>query len=418
MSTSTISKNAFALLLVQFSNYIAPLLLLPYLSRVLGVDGFGLIMVTLSLCALCYLFTDYGFNLSASYWIAKHRTRKRKVGQYIGAVFIIKMVIFFILILSLSIYYFFGKGILSTRGDLLLLVGIVALSQAYQPIWFYQGIERMRNVTIFMVTSKLSHLLIVLTLVKQTNDEDYVLVSLIVSNLLATIIAIRFIFKEGYGIGLPSKVLVRYVLRTSTDFFISRVAVGIYTTASTFIVGNVAGLVQAATYSAAEKLYQAGQSITSPISQALYPHLARSKNNTLLFKFIMFTLPIMIIGCIIIGVYADFFLALIYGKSFSNAEEVLRIFLVCTVVTFVSINFGYPAFAALGKVRIANKTVLLGGIIQSILLCYLYLQHEITSVNVAYCVLITESAVFASRVILLSIFTRRRNLASSKVTNV
>lgn len=358
-------------------------------------------MMTLSLCALSYIFTDYGFNLSASYWIAKHRDRKRKVSQYIGAIFAIKLIIYIFLLITLYIYHVWSKSALSYRLDLLALVALVALAQTFQPMWFFQGIEKMKNVTIYMVTSKLLYLALVLFFVSKTSDENYVLFSLIISNLIATGIALLSIYKEGYFVSTPSWLLIRYVFKTSTDFFISRVAVSVYTTASTFIVGNAAGLSQAGIYSAAEKLYQAGQSVSSPITQALFPYLARTKDNRILFKFIIITLPIMIIGCAVVGYYADFFLHLFYGDKFGESVSVLRVFLFCTVITFVSINFGYPAFAALGKIKLANKTVLVGGITQSLLLVYLFVSHQISAINVAYCVLITETIVLLIRVLLL-----------------
>lgn len=409
MNTNVVYKNAIALLLVQFSNYIAPLLVLPYLSRVLGIEGFGLIMMTLSLCSLSYLFIDYGFNLSASYWIAKHRDRINKVSQYVGAVFIIKLGIYLVLLLVLVLYHFLGDSLLSQRTDLLTLTALVALSQAFQPIWFFQGIEKMRSVTIYMVTSKLLYLVLIFLFVRSPSNENYVLLSLMVSNLISTMIALLSIYKEGYGIRLPSILLIRYVFKASTGFFMSRVAVSIYTTASTFIVGNIAGLGQAAVYSAAEKLYQAGQSVTSPISQALYPHLARTKSYRILFKFMIITFPVMVVGCGIVFYYADFFLKLIYGGQFTDSVRVLRVFLISTLVTFVSINFGYPAFAAIGKVKLANKTVLFGGFTQSVLLILLYSINEISALSVAYCVLITESIVLFTRVFLLHLCMRKRN---------
>ncbi|MFB9998018.1 oligosaccharide flippase family protein [Providencia rustigianii] len=65
-------------------------------------------------------------------------------------------------------------------------------------------------------------------------------------------------------------------MKSSYTYFLSRASVVIYTSASTFIVGSYSGLNQAALFSSAEKLYQAGQSITSPVSQAIFPHIART----------------------------------------------------------------------------------------------------------------------------------------------
>ncbi|HCR2008142.1 TPA: O100 family O-antigen flippase, partial [Enterobacter cloacae subsp. dissolvens] len=92
---------------------------------------------------------------------------------------------------------------------------------------------------------------------------------------------------------------------------------------------------------------------------------------------------------------------LIYGANFVSAQYVLKIFLIISVVTFVSVNLGYPAFAAMGKVKLANYTVMFGGTVQVLLLVILYTINSISAVNVALSVLTTEILVLAVRILLL-----------------
>ncbi|EIQ0042726.1 oligosaccharide flippase family protein, partial [Escherichia coli] len=151
MINKVLLKNMVALTLVQFSNYLAPLLVLPYLSRVLGTDGFGMIMMSLSLCSIGFIITDYGFNLSASYWIAKNAQNRDKVSKYIGAVYVIKCLLIFLFIIGLVIYSFISNSLLASQHTLIVLILLVVLFQSFQPMWFFQGIEKLKNVTIYMV---------------------------------------------------------------------------------------------------------------------------------------------------------------------------------------------------------------------------------------------------------------------------
>ena len=153
-------------------------------------------------------------------------------------------------------------------------------------------------------------------------------------------------------------------------------------------------------YGASEKLYQASQSVTSPIAQALFPYMAKNKDSKLLMKVIAFTGIPLTFGCITVGFFANDILALIFGDEFRQSAHILQIFLVITVVNFVSVNYGYPAFAGIGKVHIANYTVMLGALFQIICLLLLFITDSFSGLLVVSSVLFTELIIMLSRIII------------------
>ncbi len=58
--------NAVSLYAVQGLNYLLPLLLLPYLLRVLSPEGYGSIMLAQSVAGYAIILTEFGFNLTAA----------------------------------------------------------------------------------------------------------------------------------------------------------------------------------------------------------------------------------------------------------------------------------------------------------------------------------------------------------------
>jgi PST family polysaccharide transporter len=72
--------------------------------------------------------------------------------------------------------------------------------------------------------------------------------------------------------------------KDSSQFFLSRVSVSIYTSANAFVLGLFTDNTMVGFYSVAEKLYQAMQSLYAPITQTLYPYVAKQKNITLFKK--------------------------------------------------------------------------------------------------------------------------------------
>ncbi|EIH0305404.1 oligosaccharide flippase family protein, partial [Escherichia coli] len=76
MLNFTLIKNIFYLFIVQIINYVAPFLVLPYLSRVLSVDNFGLLMMIISASSIALIVTDYGFSLSGPLFVAVNKHNK------------------------------------------------------------------------------------------------------------------------------------------------------------------------------------------------------------------------------------------------------------------------------------------------------------------------------------------------------
>ncbi|BBT67265.1 MULTISPECIES: oligosaccharide flippase family protein [Aeromonas] len=396
MSQKKVYKNIGYLLLVQFANYVAPLMVLPYLTRILSVDGFGLVVMTISMCGIAMILTDFGFNLSGTYWISKHRDNKKEISKYIGAVTAIKFLLCIISSLSVLIYSYYTD--IDFGASILVAVVAIIFSQGFQLTWFFQGIEKMKNVTASMVVAKLFYVIAIFLIVKEQSDTATVLLCLAVSNIISTIIGFILLYKEGLSLEKPDWAQVVSAFKDSFSFFLSRAAVGLYTSASTFIVGSISGIQQAALYSSAEKLYQAGQGVTAPVSQALYPYLARSGDIRALYKFVLILLMPLVLGCSVCYLFAEDILRIFYGEQFSSAYSILRMFLICSVINFVSVNFGYPAFSTIGRLDIVNRSVYIGGIAQFCSLGYLFSTNNVNAYNVVLSVLCVEVVVMVIRV--------------------
>ena len=74
-----IVKNYIALLFIQGANFILPLIILPYLVRVLGSEKFGLVMIAQSVAIFLTIIVDFGFNISATKEVASLKNDKEKL---------------------------------------------------------------------------------------------------------------------------------------------------------------------------------------------------------------------------------------------------------------------------------------------------------------------------------------------------
>ncbi|WP_240699921.1 MULTISPECIES: oligosaccharide flippase family protein [unclassified Vibrio] len=382
---------------VQFINYLSPLLVLPYLSRVLSIEDFGQLTIVWSICLAALVLTEFGFNLSGPYFISKRSSNKEKVSRYISSSIIIKLICYIILFLLasfVSFYYYKFDPIL------FLLVSLNVFFLSFQLLWFFQGIERMKSITLITFSSRFFYILATFIFVNSESTIYPPIFILTISNLIGMVFSLYLIFiKYNYKMLRVNKRYVTKVCRSAKYFYISRASVLSYSYLNNLVVGIVLGPTSAALYTSCEKLYSAGQSITSPIAIVLYPYLSRTRDKFLFYKIISIFSVVVILGVSFFFYYSEEVLKIVFGDGYIDGSDILRVFLIISVVNFLSVNFGYPAFSIKNRIDIANKSVIIGAFIQMLILPILYYYGYFSEINLVLSVLAVESVVLSYRLI-------------------
>ena len=164
------------------------------------------------------------------------------------------------------------------RSDLPLYIytyGIV-LGSVLFPVWFFQGFERMRYISILRILSSLIYTGLIFIVVR--GPIDYLYVPLLNSlGFIAVGIYSQRIVKREFNVRFlrPSPADIREQLVDGWHLFISTLAISLYTTSNRFILGLLAGNVTVGYYAVAEDITRALLGLTSPISQAIYPYFSR-----------------------------------------------------------------------------------------------------------------------------------------------
>ena len=99
-------ENVVSLGALQGLIYIIPLISLPYLSRVLGVEKFGLVFFALATVQYFNILTDFGFGLSATREIAVNRHNQNNLSNIFNSVITLKTFFLLISFLILSLVVF------------------------------------------------------------------------------------------------------------------------------------------------------------------------------------------------------------------------------------------------------------------------------------------------------------------------
>ena len=364
-------SNFLSLSILQGANYLLPLITLPYLVRVLGPEKFGLIMFAQAFIQYFVILTDYGFNLSATREISIHRDNKEKVSEIFSSVMIIK---FSLLIISFIILTFIVFSFEKFRKDWLiyyLTFGMV-VGQVLFPIWFFQGIEKMKYITFLNILAKSIFTIAIFVFVHKISDYIYVPLLNSLGFIIAGILALLIVFK-GFktNFHIPNHSIIFNYLKESTQFFLSRISVSLYTISNTFTIGLFLGNTMAGLYSIAEKIYYALIGIYQPLNDVLYPYMSKKKNISFFKKIFFVVLILSILLWLIIFFFSNDIIRILYGNNFIISSNLLKLFTLLGLIMVPAILLGYPFVAAIGYPQYANYSVMVASIVHLVLLIFI-----------------------------------------------
>ena len=84
-------KNTIMLYGLSIAKIVFPLITLPYLTRVLTVDSYGVVAYVKSVMQYMQIFVDFGFLLSGTKSIVEVREDKTKLGKVTGNILLARI---------------------------------------------------------------------------------------------------------------------------------------------------------------------------------------------------------------------------------------------------------------------------------------------------------------------------------------
>ena len=195
--------------------YILGFILVPYMIRTLGPMNFGMIAFMQGIMEYFKTCVDYGFSLTAPKAIAQ--AEESEHASLFATFFWSKIGIAVIVTLAFFLLCLVLYGIFEITLDILLFVAMYAgiIGNLLFPIWFFQGIQQMRYITILNMCGRIFTTLSIFVLVK--DPSDYILAAFLQSctPLLAGILSMQWIIKRYDGMfKLPSWGKLKRVHRT------------------------------------------------------------------------------------------------------------------------------------------------------------------------------------------------------------
>jgi polysaccharide transporter, PST family len=396
-------ENAGALYSAQALNYVLPLVMIPYLARVLGAETFGIVVFLQAIGLYVNMIINYSFDVSATRDVARSTEDPERLADIVAGVLSGRLILGAVVIVVIGLAQLMLVS-LQEAGLMLWMSVVWFIMTGFNPFWFFLGTERVRRVITIEIVTKALGVVAVIVFVNQPSDAWLVFGLQGIAALSSTAIAFGLMYRE-VRFHTPSIGRGLQALRDGIHFFVLRASSSLYAQSNAIILGFVATPVSVALYGGAERITRAFGQMMYPAAQVLYPRASVLVTNdrraaarfARISVITMFSLATT--GAVLMFVLAPWAIQIVLGPGYEDAVPVLRVLLLLLPIMGVSIPLNLHWMIPIGMESLLTRATILGGIIHVPLAATLGAQFQ--HVGAAWAVIITEVIVLALIIVLL-----------------
>ncbi len=390
-------NNTISLYIMNIVKLIFPLFTLPYLTRVLSTQTYGVVTYVKSLIVYVQLFLDFGFLLSATKNIVMAKGDKNKINSIIGNTLFEKVLLGVIA----SILYLIACiliPILKNNFLFCLMYFLSSLATIFILDFLYRGIEKMNLVAIPYIISKIVTLICTFLLVKDDKNIMIIPILELIGNAIAAILSILFLKMVNLKISFKNIKNFMKDLKVSFVYFISNFATTIFGALTTILAGFYVSIEEIAFWGICMQILSAAKALYNPLTNSLYPYMIRKKDLELIKKISIFMIVPMFFGIIIVIFGNEIVMKIIGGNKYIAAGPILVYLLPAFVFSFYSMLYGWPVLGSIDKIKETSISTIFASIFQVVGLLFLIIMNKFTLKYLALCCSFTEFMLFALRI--------------------
>lgn len=370
-------KNFTYLSILNGLNIVLPLLVIPYLTNVIGVAHYGVYAYILVLVQNINVVTQYGFQFSATKKISQNRDDHSFLEQYCSNILCAR---FLVATLCIALVLALSHWALDTSDRFFMFLTAIGMiyGDVFIPTWLFQGLERMKYMTIVNASSKILFTILIFVVVIRPEDYEYIMLLNSLGFLLAAILSMVLVRKQ-FKIRLPKPRMkeVFSELRESLSLCFSMIGIDLYRNMNVVVLNFFVSDAAMGVYALAERVIKAAQSFITPVSQALFPHMSLKikqegvgKSMALLRRAAIFLFILTMVVALVIFFCGDFLVSLV-GKDFSEIKPLMN--WMYPVLIFGCMNFllGFVGLVNLNQQKYFFFAVFISGTISLGLLFWL-----------------------------------------------
>lgn len=366
--------------LIKFLNIGSKYILVSYLIRVLGENGYGTLTWVDSIVQYFLMIVNFGFEIYAAKYVVENINNRQKLYEAISTIYYIKgilLIFCFFLLIPLS----FNSQINSYNNLIFVMLGL-GIGEVLMPIWFFQGIEKMKIITFVTFITKLILILITFLFVKSVRDMLLYIYFIVIINFIWGLLGYLMMKKEiEFKFVKISLNLIKNYFKESYLFFIGKFATFIFNIGTLFLIGYLFSKGNVAGFDISIKIIFVFIIPFEVLQQFLFPKVVKGLSLLKLRKIIILTLIISIFISLLIFCYSKQILCVFGGIEMVKYSYILNICLILIPIVSLTTIISNCNMIAKGYYKLFNWSIIFTSVIFIVLILFMSFFGILSFVN-------------------------------------
>lgn len=387
-TAKTLFSNFTYLSLLKCLGLFLPLITYPLVIRTVGAEKYGMVVFAQAIISYITIFINFGFDVSATRKCSESRNDKNKLSILYSSVITLKS-----LLLVISILVALPVLLLTGYSGAILLLFFMGLSiqEIFFPIWFFQGMEEMKFITIFSFASQCLYVILILLFIRTESDYIFIPIFQSLGGILTSLCS-SVIIRKRYKVRLTrvSLIHLKSDFKESVPFFASRFSSVLMDKTNVLVIGRFFSYEMVAIYDLCAKVVSIITMPFSLVAQVLYPNVAKTKNMGLVKKLVNPILGAGVLLSILTIVFSKYIVLFLGGEQMLPSIPIITIMIWYAPAAGIGYLFGASTLVVCGYSNHYNLSVIYSLVVYLALVGVLVILNSVNLYTMALSFLLPQ----------------------------
>lgn len=366
---SKITKNALLNVTKTVLGILFPLITYPYVSRVLGVENLGIYTFSFSFLSYFLLIAALGISTYGIREGTQYREDKQQIESFVSELFSINMISTIVAYILLVILLYAIPFMLPYRKAVLILSAEI-LFTTLGVSWVCNIYEDFFAIAIRTIAFQILSLLLIFVFVRSSQDLYKYVAILLLSNSGANLVNYFYIRRKYCKFRFTTHIDWKRHLKPILIIFSTTVAITVYVSSDTTMLGFMTNDYQVGLYGTAVKIYTIIKNVLAAILMVLIPQFTlmfarrdREESDTLFSRVFNILTVLMLPMCVGLFSLSEDVVLLLFGKDYSGAAAPLRLLSIAVTFSLYAYMYTQCVLIPIKKERIVFKATVISAVV-------------------------------------------------------